>query len=310
MKKNISILCPESDFTSEQLQKLEFTGKVSFLDSKSNSSLKSMIRLSKNADILAFSPESLGKSVSKYLFEILKASPNVKALVLNSTNTDCVDMNYCSERNISVSVIHESAIEATAELVVLVLLGCSRNIFTNGWRAQKKMYQQDLGFELAGKTLGIIGLNAVSERLIQLAKPFGMRIFFCDNTFTRIEGAERKSLEGVLYSSDILFVNLPETEANKEFLSKERIGRIKQKACIVNLSGQGLVDKKAMAQALENGRIGQYVFETERLKPSPLANIEHAIAFKPLSKHTRESLNRGKNAWVKNIADLTGKYTS
>ncbi len=308
---NITVLYPESEFAFEQLQKLELAGAVSFLDSKSESSLKDLIRLSRDAEILAFSPDKFGKSASKYLLEILKASPKVKSIALNSIRTDCVDMEYCRERNISISVIpNRSTVEAVAEFAVLLLLGSVRRIFINGWEAQKRMYKWELGSELLGKTLGIIGIDAVAERLVKIAKPFGMRIFICNEPPIRLEGAERKSPEEVLFDSELLVINLPETEANKKFLNKEKIDRFKHKEAILNLSGRGLVDEKAMAQALEDGRIGQYMFEVDRIKPSPLANIENALAFKPLSRHTWESLRRGKGAWVKNIADLAGHYTS
>lgn len=310
MKKNISILYPESEFTTEQLQKLQFAGEVSYLDSKRESSLKDLVRISKGADIIAFSPDRLGKYASRYLSEILKASPKVKSLALNSTHTDYVDRQYCREKGISVSVVSNPAVVAMAEYAVLLLLGAARKIFINGWQAQKKMYKWELGSELAGKTLGIIGIDAVGERIVKIIKPFGVRIFICNEAPIRLEGAERKSPEEVLFDSYMLVINLPETEANKKFLNKEKLDRIKHKAVILNLSARSIVDEKAMAQALETGRVNQYVFETERLKSSPLDKIEQAIAFKKLSGHTKESVNRSRNVWVKNISDMAGHYTS
>lgn len=310
MIKNISILCSESEFTSEQLQKLQFAGKVSFVDSKSGSSLKDLIKLSKEADILAFSPDKFDKSASRVLSELLEVSPKVKGLALNSTTSDYVDLEYCRERNIKVTTVPDSAVQAVAEEIVLLLLGCARNIFINGWQSQKRVYPEELGFELAGKTLGIIGVNAVSEELIKLTKPFGLQIFFWDETLTRIEGAHRKSLNEVLVDSDLLTINLPETETNKKFLDKEKIDRVRQGAVVINLSGGTIIDEKSMAEALKERRINQYVFETERLLSSPLQNIEYALAFKPISRKTQESINRSKASWVTNIANMAGVSTS
>ena len=308
--KNISILCSESEFTLEQLQKLSFTGKVSFVDSKSGSSIKDLIKLSKEADIIGFSPDKYDKSASRVLSQILEALPKVKGLALNSTNSDCVDLEYCQERNIKITFVPDSTVQAVAEQTIMLLLGCARNIFVNGWQAQKRIYQEELGFELLGKTLGIIGAGAVSEELIKLAKPFGLRIFIWDETLTRIEGAHRKSLNEVLVNSDLLTINLPETEANKKFLNKEKVDRIKQNAVVINLSGRTIIDEKAMAEALKERRINQYIFETERLTTSPLQNIEHALAFKPISRKTQESIKRSKASWVTNIANMVGVSTS
>jgi len=170
------------------------------------------------------------------------------------------------------------------------------------------MYKWELGSELAGKTLGIVGVDAVAERIVRLIKPFGVRIFICNELPIRLEGAERKSLGEVLCHSDMLVINLPVPD--KKFLSKERINCIKQGAVVINLTEQATIDENIMSEALKSGRIDQYVFETSRIKPSPLDNVEQAVAFKPISKHTKESLRRSKESWVINIANMAGVSTS
>lgn len=308
--KNITVLYPESEFTPDQLHKLSFTGKVSFADSVSNGSLSGLVKYLREADIVALSPDVFGKNAKKRISEILEKSPKLKGLALNSTHSDFINMDYCQERGIIVTTVPDNTTEAVAEHIVLLLLGCARNIFVNGWEAQKRNYQQELGFELLGKTLGIIGVNAVSERLIKIAKPFGLRIYICNEPPIRLEGAERKSLGQVLCHSDLLVINLPETEGNKKFLDKEKISRIGQGAIVINLSGRSLVDEKIVTEALKSGQINQYVFETEITKPSPLDNVEQAVAFKPISKHTKESIRRSKELWVTNIANMAGVSTS
>lgn len=310
MLKNISILYPRDEFTPEQLQKLEFAGKVSFLDSKSESSLKGWVRLSKDADIIAFSPDKIGKPASRWLSEILEKSLKIKGLALNSTHADFINTDYCRERDITVTTIPDHTTEAVVEYTALLLLACARRVLTNGWEAQQRKYQQEIGSELAGKTLGIVGVNAVSERIVKLVKPFGVKIFIWSDTPIRVEGAERKSLDEVLYMSDFVTLNLLNNEENKKFLSKERISRIKQGAVVINLSGRALVDEKWMAEALRNGQIDQYAFETETIKSSPFDNIRQAIPLKQLSRYTKESVNRSRSSWVTNIANMAGVSTS
>lgn len=308
--KNITVLYPESEFTPDQLHKLSFTGKVSFADSVSNSSLSELVKYLREADIVAFSPDVFGRNAKKILSEILEKSPKLKGLALNSTQSDFINMDYCQERGITVTTVPDNTTEAVAEHIVLLLLGCARKIFVNGWEAQKRNYRQELGFELLGKTLGIIGVNAVSERIVKLVKPFGVRIYIWSDTKIRVEGAERKSLEEVLYLSDFVTLNLLNNEANKKFLSRERISRLKQGAMVINLSGRSLVDEGCMSEVLRNGQVSQYVFETEAIKSSPFDNIMGAIALKQLSGYTQESINRSKKSWVVNIANMAGVSTS
>ena len=311
MIKNISILSPESEFTQDQLVKLQFAGKVSFSDSKRESSLKDLIKMSKEADIIAFDPSGYNKYASRYLSEILRASPKVKGLALNSINDNCVDKQYCEERGISVTVVPNPAVEAVAEYALFLLLGAARRVFINGWQAQKKMYRWEFGSELWGKKLGIIGMNHVGERLAGLAKAFGMTLCIWDKDIVRFEGANRQSsVESVIHRSDMVVILLPDIQENKKIITKQRIALLEKWAVVVNLSGRDLVDEREMAKALQNGMVDQYIFEAEKLKPSPLDKIEHAIVFKKLSGHTRESASRSRSAWVKNISDMTGHYSS
>ena len=135
-------------------------------------------------------------------------SPKVKGLALNSTQADYVDADYCLKRNIAISVVLNPSVVAVAEFAVLLLLGSSRRIFVNGWKSQKRMYQWELGSELAGKTMGIVGIDAVAERIIRIVKPFGVRIFICNEPPTRVEEAERKSPGEILCYSDLIILNL------------------------------------------------------------------------------------------------------
>ena len=79
---------------------------------------------------------------------------------------------------------------------------------------------------------------------------------------------------------------------------------------VINLTEQAIVDEKAVVEALKSRRIDQYVFETDRIKPSPLDKIENAVAFKKLSGYTKESADRSRSVWVKNISDMAGHPTS
>ncbi len=303
MKKNISILCPESEFTQEQLEKLQFAGQVSFADSKRMSSLKDLIRISKGADIIGFSPDQYGKHTSEYLSEILKASPNIKGLAVNTDHTNYVDMEYCTERGIKVIPILDYTAEAVAEHVILLLLGCAKRLFINDRRTYRRKYQPELGFEIRGRSLGVIGTNQEAQRVILLARAIGMIVYSTD----RFEGAIRQPS---VFHNDMVSIHLPNSEENKKFLSKEEIACLHEGAIVINLSGRELVDERAMAEALKTGKVAQYVFEAESMGHSLLENIETALLFKPFSRHTRESIVRNRYEWVKNIANLAGFHTS
>lgn len=310
MMKNVTILCPKSEFTSEQLQKLEFTGQVSFLESGSESLLKDLIKLSKEADILAFSPDKIGKHASEWLMEILEKSPNVKGLALDTVHADYVNEDYCKERGIRVFTVLDYETEAISEHILALLFCMAKRIILNDRRTYKRRYQPELGQELRGKTLGMIGLGPIGERVAKLGQGIGMSVIAYNEPITRMEHVTRGTIGEVIYRADAIVLNLALNEETKGFLSKERINNSKEGVIIINMVNRLLVNEKAMAEALKSGQVSQYVFEAQSIKGSPLEDVETAIMLKPFCGLTHESLKRKKYEWVKNIANLAGISTS
>lgn len=304
--KNITILCPKSEFTFKQLQKLSYAGQVSFIDSGSESSLKDLIKLSQNADILGFSPSKIGKRASEWLFEILEKAPNVKGLALNTVHADYVNEEYCKERGIRVFTVSDYKIEAVAEHVMLLLLGSAKRLIINDRRTYRRKYQSEPGFEIIGKRLGVVGSDRTAARVVQRVKALGMAVYATEH----FDGAYIDTIGGLLSNSDFLSLHLPNTEENKRFLNKERISILKDKAIVINLSGREIVDEREMSKALLSGDVSQYLFEGDSLHKSPLEDVETAIMFKPFSGYTHESLKRRGDSWVISIANLAGKSSS
>jgi len=174
----------------------------------------------------------------------------------------------------------------------------------NDRRTYRRKYQPELGTDLRGKTLGIINVDKTGERVATLAKAFGMRVYLYNEPPFRMEGMERKSLREVLSRSDMITLHLPDTEENKKFLNKERIGRLKDNCIVINLAGRSLVDEKAISRALLDGNVSQYVFEAESMKNSSLEGIETAIMLKPFSKLTIDSQMMKMELVAKNIVGL------
>ncbi len=295
--KNILIFCPENIFTSDQLFALNSAGNITFVADEEPTA-KSL----NEADIIAV-PGHEDKLTSSWFLEVLKNAPQVKGLAINASDTSFIDKAYYQERGIAVSVIPEHTSQAQAEYVMLLLLGAARRVFIHGWQAKKRKFITAPGIELKGKTLGIIGLDSVSQKLIDLARFFDMRVFIHDSKPISVAAA-RKSLREVLNSSDLITVHLPDTEENQGFFSKERLNSVKEGAVVINISSPKLFDQKALAQALNGGRISQYLYEIEKAVHSPLQNVYSALAFKKQSTNTWESQRRSKAIWIENIINM------
>ena len=306
MNKNIVVLQPKSEF-SEQLQDtLSRLGDITYIDSLREYPLEELIRLAKKADILAFDTECVGgvEKAQSRLQTLLEAMPNLKGLTLNTSGYDYINKDYLRERNIMVTNTPYYCVEAIAQHSISLLTGCAKRIFLADRRTQKRKYRLELGREPSHLSVGVIGLGRIGERVVKLCQGLGMSVSAYNRTRKPMEHVRRRPIDDLLNKSDVILLHLAINEETTGFLSKERIGLIKKGAIVINMVDPKLVDEKAMAKALKSGRVDQYAYEKESTNGSPLKGIETALAFKPFGWYTKESLNRNKEIWVKNIAGL------
>ena len=302
--KKIAVLCPRSEFTINQLQKMEFLQQVSFIDKIKENSLPELVKLSRHSDVIGFCPDKIGKHAPEWLSTILEASHEVKGVALNTVHADCIDRQYFNERNITVTVVPDCTMEAVAEHFIAMLLDCSKRIILNDRSTFGRRYKPQLGRELKGSVLGIIGYSEVARRVAELAMAFGMIVCTCNQQGERIENANRTTIDPLLAKSDMVTLHLPDTEENNKFLSKEKIAQLKPGAIVINLSSRSLVNEFAMAKAMEAGLVDQYCFEAESIKHSPLKGVDRAIMLKPFSRNTIQAIKRNREVWVDNIVTL------
>lgn len=231
--------------------------------------------------------------------DVINAAPNLKMISVGFTGVDHVDMKLCAEKNITVCNAQGYATDATAELTIALMLACLRNIVP---------YDQVVrdGGTLAGythntlngKTVGIIGTGAIGCRVAALAKAFGCKVLGysrSENPEALKIGIEYKDIDEIFSESDIVTLHAPFTEATKHIANKKRIDSMKKTAILINCARGPLVDSKALADALNEGRIakaGIDVFETEPPidKDHPLLSAKNVILTPHVGFYSEESL--------------------
>lgn len=302
----IVVFCPKKEFTQEQLNQLNSLGEIIYTKSREEYPLEELKSLTKDADILAFDPDNIGgfEVSSERLLEVLKNNSNLKGLALSTTSYGYVDLDYCQKHNINVTNVPYYSTESVAEHALAFLLGCAKKIFLTDRRTQKDQYRLDMGVELKGKTLGIIGLGNIGTRIADLGQAIGMKVIAWNRSAKQVPNVKMKNIDEVLSQSDAISINLADNEETEGFLSKEKIAKLKPGVIIVNNADRGLVDEEALAEALKTGQVDSYALEAEDLKSPPLGNLENAFLFKGFGWHTKESLERNKQIWVNNIVSL------
>ena len=167
-----------------------------------------------------------------------------------------------------------------------------------------------MGYELAGKTLGVIGLGRIGTRVAKLARCFGMNVLGYNRTARKIPGIKLVSLGELYAQSDVISLHLAAVDETKGFIDRGALLRMKKGVFIINLASRWVVDEKAMAYALKTGHVDSYVYEGDDLNSGPLAGIERAIGFRQFGWYTKEALERATQIWVEQILGLAREARS
>ena len=193
---------------------------------------------------------------------------NLKLLATRSTGVNHIDLDFCKQHDIQVTNVPYYGAQTVAEFAFGLLLALSRKIIhAQSDMAHNRVRIQDyIGFDLAGKTIGIIGTGSIGSHMIQLAKGFGMQILAYD-PFPKKEFSTLYVPLNQLYSkSDIISLHIPSTEKNKHLLDTKAFVRMKKGIYIINTARGDLIDTQALYQAVKQGIVagaGLDVLENE-----------------------------------------------
>jgi len=167
-------------------------------------------------------------------------------------------------------------------------------------------------FELAGKTIGIIGYGAIGREVAGIAEAFGMSVLVHDVAEIKDGAYPNTGLDKLLENSDIISLHCPLTEDNRRLIDAEAIGRMKSSAVVINTARGGLIDEKALFEALESGRIAGAGVDVLSEEPPKKGNIllgaKNIIVTPHSAWSTREARQRLIDETAQNIrAFIEGK---
>lgn len=207
-----------------------------------------------SADILSvFVKSRIGK-------EELDRFPNLKLIATRSTGFDHIDLDEAARRGIVVSNVPFYGANTVAEHAFALLLTLSRRVYESYDRVLKEgVFSPEglRGFDLKGKTVGIVGTGNIGSHAIRIAKGFGMNVLAFDvrrnDELARELGFEYVSFEDLLSRSDIISLHAPYNEHTHHMINAGNIETIKRGAYLINTARGGLVETRALILALERG---------------------------------------------------------
>lgn len=185
--------------------------------------------------------------------------PNLKFIATRSTGYDHIDLGCCRERGIEVSNVPSYGENTVAEHTFALILALSRNIhkaFVHTL-AHDIPFAQLRGFDLEGKTLGVVGAGRIGLHVIKIAKGFGMNVVAFDvrheKLLAEVLSFRYAPIEELLKVSDIVSLHCPYSPKTHHLINSENIRHFKRGALLINTARGGLIDPAALTQALDEG---------------------------------------------------------
>ena len=242
--------------------------------------------------------------------EIINACPKLKMLSVAFTGVDHVALDACRARNILVCNAAGYSTNAVAELTFGLAISVIRNIVPCDARCRKAGTKDGLvGFELFGKTFGVVGTGAIGARVAKIAAAFGCKVLAYSRTAKQElvdAGVQYVSLDELLAQSDFVSLHVPLTDATRGLINADAIAKMKQGAVLLNTARGPVVDSAALSEALNAGKLagaGIDVFEGEPpiAEDHPLCSAKNTVLTPHVAFASREALETRADIVFANI---------
>ena len=190
--------------------------------------------------------------------DTLKKFPNLKCVVTRSTGYDHIDLAYCNENNITVCNVPSYGAHTVAEHTFALILALSRKLLETVDRSRRGNFElNDLtGFDLAGKTIGIVGGGKIGEKVMRVAQAFEMNVLLYTRHPEDVQSTDTlkpATLEELIAHSDIVSLHLPYTKETHHIINRDTIKQFKKGSLLINTARGPLVETQAILDGLESG---------------------------------------------------------
>lgn len=224
----------------------------------------------------------------------LEKLTKLKFIATRSTGFDHIDLERCRERGILISNVPSYGENTVAEHTFALILTLSRNIhkaFVHTL-ARDISFEALRGFDLAGKTLGVVGAGRIGLHVIKIAKGFGMGVVAYDvrqePLLAEVLNFRYVPLEELLKISDIITLHCPYSPKTHHLINLENIRHIKRGALFINTARGGLIDPEALTKALDEGILAGAALDV--LEGEELLKDERQILAQPLAQDKLRTL--------------------
>ena len=238
------------------------------------------------------------RSQTKVTGKVIEAGKNLQVNARAGVGVDNIDVPAATRRGIVVLNSPDGNTIAAAEQTIALLLALSRNLPQAHASLAKGEWKRSafMGVEVYGKVLGLVGLGKVGAHVARMARGLEMEVITCDpyisHEHARRLGAQLVAFDELLRRADYISLHVPLTKDTRGMIGAKELAMMKRGVRIVNTSRGGVIDEKALAEAIRSGHVAGAaldVFETEPPKGSPLVGLPGVVATPHLGAATEEA---------------------
>jgi D-3-phosphoglycerate dehydrogenase len=238
------------------------------------------------------------RSSTKVTRQVLEAGVNLKVVGRAGVGVDNIDVEAATQRGIIVINAPEGNTISTAEHTIAMMTALARNIpaASQSLRSREWKRSKFTGVELFKKTLGLIGLGRIGSEVVKRAKAMGMDILAYD-PYISAERAEKLGVvlttpEEIYRKADFITMHTPLTKVTHHMIGEKELAMMKDGVRIINCARGGLIDEKALYDALKSGKVAGAaldVFEEEPALNNPICELDNVIVTPHLGASTEEA---------------------
>ena len=267
-----------------------------------NENLEELIRRAQDAEVIIESNIPLRK-------DFLDACPKLKMLSIAFTGLDHIDMEECQRRGIVVKNAAGYSTEAVAELAIAMMIDVYRKVLENDSvtrECQRKGIMP--GREIGGKTVGIIGLGNIGQRVAKLLNAFGCKVLAWNRTPKTVEGVTFVDKETLLRESDIVTLHIALNNETRDFITEKELKLMKPAAILINTARGPVVNEQALADALKSGLIAGAATDVYGTEPplkqdNPLFAAPNLVMLPHIGFATEEAFVLRLGIVIRNITE-------
>ena len=242
--------------------------------------------------------------------DFLDACPSLKMLSIAFTGLDHIDMEECKRRGIIVKNAAGYSTEAVAELAIAMMVDVYRKVVEND-KITRECQRKGImpGREIGGKTVGVIGMGNIGQRVAKILNAYGCKVLAWNRTPKTVEGVTFVDKETLLRESDIVTLHIALNNETRDFITAQELKLMKPSAILINTARGPVVNEQALADALKSGIIAGAATDVYGTEPPlkadhPLFDAPNLIMLPHIGFATEEAFILRLGIVVQNIIDV------